>query len=144
MAEGDITHYNHGKEQMLLKVLDFDTDAFNVMLLGAGYSLVIDGNLGYADVSAQEISTSNYTAKGIVLTALTVTQDDTNDWAKWDAADVTWSSLGTTVIDHAIVFDDTITAGTADPLICHVEITTDSNGNNYTISWHANGIFYLA
>lgn len=144
MAEGDITVYNHAKEQMLLKALDFDTDTFKVMLLGVGYSLVIDGNLGYADVSANEISTTNYVATGQALTALTVTQDDTNDRAKWDAADVTWSSLGTTVIDHAIIYDDTITIPTADPLICHVEITTDSNGNNYTISWHANGILYLA
>ena len=144
MAEGDVGIYNHFKEQVLLKAIDMDTDQFKVILLGSGYSYSPDGNNGYANISANEISTSGYTANTKALASLTVTQDDTNDRAKWDAANVTWTSLGTTTIAHAVIHDETVTAPVADPLVCRVEIGTNSNGNNYTISWHANGIFYLA
>ena len=144
MAEGDISVYNHAKELMLLGDIEFDVDAYRLILLGAGYSYDPDGNNGYANVSANEISTTNYTATGKALAGLAVTQDDANDRAKWDANDITWTALGTTVIAHGVIYDDTPTAPVADPLVCHVEIATNSNGNDYTVSWHANGIFYLA
>ena len=145
MAEGDIQIANHAKELMLLGDSQFDAHNFRIILLGVGFSWDVDGNQGYADtaITSNEIITTGYTATGKPLAGLSVTQDDANDWAKWDAADVTWTALGTTVIDHALIYNDTITAAPADPIICHVEITTDSNGNDYTISWHANGIFYL-
>ncbi|MHA2428873.1 MAG: hypothetical protein ACXADB_12695, partial [Candidatus Hermodarchaeia archaeon] len=109
MAEGDISVYNNAKEAMLLKLWDFDTDQFKCCLLGSGYTFNPDVNPGYADISVNEIATTNYTATGEILATLTVTQDDTNDRAKWDAADITWTSLGTTTIAHAVIYDDTIT-----------------------------------
>lgn len=145
MAEGDITVYNNAKEQLLLKLWDMDTDTFKVALLGSGYTPSVDGAAplyGDATITTNEISTTNYVAGGKALTGLTVTQDDGNNRAKWDAADVTWTSLGTTTIGWAVIYDDTITTP-AKPLVCYMEITTNSNGNNYTISWNANGIFYL-
>lgn len=143
MAEGDITVYNNALESMLLALWDFDTDTFTCALVGSGYTFDRTGNPGYAAVSANEISTTGYTAPGKNLTGLTVTQDDTNHRGKWDAADLTWTALGTTAIAHAIVFDNTITTPVVDPLVLRVEIATSSNGNDYTISWHADGIFYL-
>ncbi|MHA2264513.1 MAG: hypothetical protein ACXAEN_19130 [Candidatus Thorarchaeota archaeon] len=144
MAEGDTTFMNHAKELTLLGDVEYDAHNFRIILMGSGYTPSVDGNNGYADISAQEIVTSGYTATGILLTALTVTQDDTNDRAKWDAADVTWTSLGTTTINDAVIYNDTITAAPADPLICSIEITTNSNGNDYTIAFNTNGIAYLA
>ena len=145
MAEGDAIVYNNAKEAFFLKIMDLDTDTFKVALVGAGYSLVIDGNIGYADFSANEIVASNYVAGGKALTALSVTQNDTDDRAEWDAGNLTWTSLGTAtpVPVHAIVYDDTVTVPTADPAMVHWEIATNPNGGDYTLNFHANGLLLL-
>lgn len=142
MAEGDITFTNHFKEQLLLKAIDMDSDTFKVVLLN-GYSITPDGNLGYADLTG-EISASGYTAGGATLGSLAVAQDDANNRASWDAADVTWTSLATATITAAAIYDDTVTTPVADPIVCFIEIATNSNGGNYTLQWNANGIGLLS
>jgi hypothetical protein len=144
MAQGDCSIYNHAKEIILLGDIHFDSDIFKIVLLGSGYSFNVDGNNGYANVSAEEITASGYAAGGETLTGLTVTQNDTGDYAKWDAADVTWSSLATATIAHAVIYDDTITTPVADPLVCRFEITTNSNGGNYQLSFNSGGILQLS
>lgn len=144
MAEGDASIYNHAKEIILLGDVNFSADAFRIILLTSAYTLTIDGNVGYAGVSANEIVATGYTATGIALASLAVAQDDSNDWANWDAADVTWSSLATASPRHAVVYDDTITAPVADPLIMHFEILTDSNGGNYQLAFNTGGLIQLA
>ena len=147
MAEGDITFYNNFKEQLMLKQVDLDTDTFKLVYLGSGYTFNQDGaNPAYADtaITSNEITAANYSAGGHSLTSLTVTQNDASDYAKWDAGDVTISSLGTTTIAHGVVVDDSITAPTADILCFRVEIGTNANGGNYTMSWNAGGIAQLS
>lgn len=147
MAEGDALVFNNTKEQLHLGVWDMDTDNFRIILLGAGYSMAVDGaNPAYGDttITSNEITAVGYTAAGDLLTSLTVTQNDAGDYAKWDAADNTWTSLATTTIAHAIIYDDTITAPTADPLVVHFEIATASNGGDYTLAFNAGGIWQLS
>jgi len=148
MAEGDITCTNNFKEQLLLAGIDMDTDTFKVALIGSGYSFVIDGNPSYNDtaITSNEITASNYTAGGFTLTALTVTQNDTGDYAKWDAGNAVWNSLGTTTksVAHGLIYDNTVTTPVAKPVIARVEIATQPNGGNYTIAWNANGILQLS
>lgn len=147
MAQGDITCYNDVKEQLFKKVHDFVNDTFK-LTLHTGYTPNIDTHQVRADVSSTEYSTaSGYTAGGVTLGSKTVTQDDTNNRAAFDAADATWTSLGPlspATPSHAILWNDTPTSP-ADPLICYVELgTTATNGGNYTIAWHANGILLLS
>ena len=144
MAEGDCSVYNHAKELIMLGDVHFDSDTFKIILLGSGYSFVATGNNGYANVSANEITASNYVAAGETLGTLTVTQNDTGNYAKWDAADVTWTSLGATTIAHAVIYDDSITTAPADPLICRFEISTNSNGGNYQLAFNSGGILQLS
>ena len=145
MAEGATNVYNNIKEQLHLATMDFDTDTFKIILLKTT-TFSADDNPAYADYSADEITAAGYSAGGETLTGLTVTQDDTNDRAKWDAADMTWTSLASTTIVGAVIYDDTITATTipADPCVTHTEIATNSNGGNYTMAFHANGIWLLS
>ena len=148
MAEGDITFTNHFKEQLLLKALDLDTDTIKVCLVGNGYSWSVDGNQSYNDtaITTNELTAANYSAGGEALTALTVSQDDANDWAKWDAANVTWGTLGTTgkTLIHALIYDDTITTPVAKPIIGRIELATNPTGGNYQIAWNAGGILQLS
>lgn len=145
MAEGDITFANHFKADLLRGVYDLDTDTIKVALT-SGYTFNPDNNHGYGDLTG-EITGAGYTAGGKSLTGLTITTNDTGDYGKWDAGDVTWTSLATNTIDSAIAYDDTVVTGTStggDPLIFRMEIGTNSNGGNYTISWNAGGIAQLS
>ena len=77
----------------------------------------------------------------------TVVRVDTADIARFDAADLTWANLGTDTIDHAIMYDDTVTAtyagAIADVLMIHWEIATNANGGNYTLQFGSSGILEL-
>ena len=140
MAEGDGTLYNNFKEQLLLGELDLGSgspaDDIKVCLV-TGYSLDIDAHTGYANVSGSEVSGTGYVAGGESLTGQSVAQDDVNDRAKFDADDVTWTGLDAGTPNYAIMYDDTHASKL---LIGAFAIATASNGGDYTLQWHANGI----
>lgn len=138
MAEGDIVAYNDFKEQLFKKVHDLVNDTVKVTL-HTSYTPNIDTHQVWADVSATEYGTaSGYTAGGKTLANKSVTQDNTNDRALWDADDVTWTSLGPlspATPGHGIIWNDTPTSP-ADPLLDYVVLgTTATNGGNYTLQW---------
>lgn len=138
MPEGDIVAYNDFKEQLFKKIHDLVNDTVKVTL-HTGYTPNIDTHQVWADVSATEYGTaSGYTAGGKTLANKSVTQDNTNDRALWDADDVTWTSLGAlspATPSHAILWNDTPTSP-ADPLLDYVLLgTTATNGGNYTLQW---------
>jgi hypothetical protein len=137
MAEGDITLYNNAIEQILIGNIDFDADTFAVILLQSGYTFSADGNPGYTHVDSHEITSTGYTASGKNITTVTVTQRDSVDNVQVDFSDLTWSNLGSDVIRHAVCFDET---ATNDPLVFRMEISTNSNGGDYTIQWGTSGI----
>jgi len=138
MPEGDIVAYNDFKEQLFKKIHDLVGDTIQVTLHN-GYTPNIDTHQVWADVSASEYGTaSGYTAGGKVLANKSVTQDNTNDRALWDADDVTWTALGPlspAAPSHAIIWNNT-PAAPADPLLDYVLLgTTATNGGNYTLQW---------
>lgn len=142
MAEGDTTIYNDFKEQILSGTHDLSSGGNTIKItLHTSYTPNIDTHQVWADVSATEYgSGSGYTAGGKTLGSQTVTQDDTNDRALFDAASPTWTSLGAlspATPSHAIIWNDTPTSP-ADPLICYIELgTTATNGGDYTIEFSA-------
>jgi hypothetical protein len=146
MAEGDGAIYNDFKEQLFLGTHDLANDTIKVTL-HTGYTPNIDTHQVWADVSSTEYgSASGYTAGGQTVGSAAVAQDDTNDLASFDGADVQWTSLGPlspAAPSHAIIWNDTPTAP-ADPLIAYWELgTTATNGGNYTLTFGASGILTL-
>lgn len=143
MAEGNAHVVNNFKEQLLLKTIDCDSDTFKMALYSDAYAAgQIDG-AAPAYSSTNEIVATGYTAGGQSIGVPVVSQDDTNDWAKWDddGTDVTWTSLATATIQRAILYDDT----TATKWHCIIwEIATNSNGGDYTLQFGTNGIMTLA
>jgi hypothetical protein len=142
MAEGDGVVYNNFKEQLMEGAFNLLTDAVTVTL-HTGYSPNIDTHTLWADVSATEYGTgSGYTAGGITLTNKIVEQDNATDRGYFDnTVDSTWTSLGPltpATPSHAI-----IKAGSN--LIGYWVLgTTATNGGNYTLQYHANGIVTIA
>lgn len=140
MAEGNGAIYNNFKEQILLGQLDLGADSpadeIKVMLV-TGHTPDIDNHVGYSDVSADEVSGAGYTAGGEILTGQDVTQDNVNDRAAFDAGDVIWPGLDAGTPSHAIMYDN---SHPSKLLIAYWEIETASNGGDYMLQWHANGI----
>lgn len=141
MAEGDITVYNNFKEALMEGSIDLLNDTIKVALL-ASYTPDIDAHDTWDDVSSTEESGTGYSAGGETLANVTVTQDDTDDEGVFDADDVTWSGLDVGTPSHAIIYKDSGTPSTS-PLIAYVELGVASNGQDYTISWGAEGIINL-
>lgn len=139
MAQGDGALYNEFKEELLLGNIDMDGHTFKVMLV-TGYTPNIDSHNGYSDVSASEETGTGYTAGGATLANKAVTKDTTNDRAKFDADDVTWTGLNVGTPSHAILYDDTHASKT---VVAYWEVTTATNGGNYTLQFGANGVLLL-
>lgn len=141
MAEGDATVLNNFKENLLLGDVHCDSDTFKIALYDTALDTPDGAAPAYSDTN--EISGTGYTAGGATVSSPAVTQDDGNDWAKWDddGSDITWSSLATNTIAEARLWDDTHAAD----IICILwEIATNSNGGDYTLQFGANGIMTLA
>ena len=141
MAEGDAIVLNNFKEQLLLKTIDCDTDSFKVALYEVALASPDGADVAYS--ATDEIVASGYTATGEDVATPVVTQDDSNDRAKWDddGSNITWSNLATATILEARLYDDT--TGTKWVLILWA-IATNSNGADYTVTFHADGIMTLA
>lgn len=133
MAQGDGTIRNYLKAEVLKKTLNLHTggDTLKVDLV-SNSTISIDGAVGIADLTVH--NGANYATKTLANQA--VAQDDTGDKGWVDGDDITWTALGapSAATTWAVLWDDTI-AG--DPVLAKWVITTQSNGGNYTVAWHA-------
>lgn len=131
---------NKLKYLLAKKVVDFANDSFKIILMKTGFTFDRDAHHAYSDVSAYELETGNgYTANSKTLSGVTVTEDDTNDRCSitWD--NVTWTASGGSFgpSPGAIIFDDTVTTPTADPVVGYIDFggeQTQVDGGTATIA----------
>ena len=122
------------------KVIDFSADSFKIILMQSGFVFNKDTHEGYANVSANELPTGNgYTAGGAVLSGVTVTEDDTNDRCEVAWNNASWTAAGGTIgpTPGAIIYDDTVTTPTADPIVGYIDFSgnqSQADGGVATIS----------
>lgn len=135
--------YNSFKKDIASGAIDLDTDTIKVALVTSTYSPNVDTHTKFSDIT-NEVTGTGYTAGGVTLGTVTVSQDNTNNRGVFDAADVSWASSSITA-RGAVVYKSTGTASTS-PLICYVDFTTDktSSSGTFTITWSADGILYLS
>jgi hypothetical protein len=109
MAEGDGAIYNNFKEQVMEGVFNLLTDTLKIALV-TGHVPDIDADDAWAAASPDEVTGTGYTAGGLTLTAVAVTQDNANDRGIFDAANATWTGLNiggaSGSPSHAILYDD--------------------------------------
>jgi hypothetical protein len=140
MAEGDAAVHNNFKEQMLMKTIDGEGDTFRVALYDVNYTWSPDGaDTAYAVTN--EVAAAGYGAGGGTVASPAVTQDDTNNLAKWDGENVTWTAMGSAAPRHALLYDDTTTPKW---VLIHWELNTDSNGGDYTLQFSGDGIMTVS
>lgn len=144
MAEGDGSIYNNAKELLLLGDLSLDSDTLKIALLDNGYTPNIDTDVYWDDINANEVSGTGYTAGGVTLSGKTVTQDNANDRAVFDAADAVWAGLDIGTPAWAVLYKDTGNPATS-PLIAYWQLgTTATTGGDYTLQFNASGILTLS
>lgn len=137
--------YNIFKSEVMKGTCNLGTDTLKVALLTSSHSFAASSvtNDTWADISANEVSGTGYTAGGATLTSLAVTVDNTDNEGVFDAADVTWSS-STITARYAVIYDDTVTSP-ADMIIACFDFGSDqsSSSGDFTIQWSAEGILNL-
>ncbi len=136
--------YNEYKKE--IGKIDWTSATIRVMLVDNTYVLDIDAHSNKDDIDSLvvELADGNgYTIGGELLTTKSITRDDVNDWSKYDADDVIWSS-STLTARGAIVYLDTGTPETS-TLIAYVDFVTDksSSSGDFIIQWHSDGVFRL-
>ena len=133
--------YNRWKANVMNKVVDMEADTIKVMLLDNTHTFNADHDV-IGDVSANEISGTGYSAGGATLANKTVTQDDTNDRAVFDADDSQWTTA-TFDAYHAVIWDDTVAT---DDLICSIDFGGIKSvvAGTFTIQWNSGGIIRIA
>lgn len=135
-----ISLYNH-TTRLFASGLNSSSHTYKVMLCS---SATFDAaNTTLDSVTKTEVSDGNgYTTGGAPLVNVAVTTSG-ND-AKFDADDVVWSVTGTgtsITASAAILYNDT---ATGDPPLALFDFggnRTILTGNNFILTWDANGIF---
>jgi hypothetical protein len=135
--------YDTFKEYLGDGTIDMDGDSFKICLLDDGHTPDATDS-GYADVSADELASGNgYTTGGETLT--TVVWDRTGGTVKFDADNAQWTSA-TFTARYAVIYDDTVTTPTADPLVCLIDFGANKqvSSGTFTIEFNSSGIITLA
>lgn len=110
--------YNHFKAAVMQAVHDLDSGGHTIKvgLLDNSHAFTA-ANDAWADVSANEVSGTGYTTGGEALANQAVSIDDTDNEGVFDGDNVIWSAASITAY-HAVIYNDTPTTPTADPLLC--------------------------
>lgn len=114
---------------------------FKMILLTSAHTPNKDTQTYYADISANEVSSSgtNYTAGGQELANVTTAVDDTNDLAYVTADDEVFTNL-TATFRYAAVIDWTGNAATS-PVVTQIDYVTDKApyADDFTHEFAADG-----
>lgn len=139
-----IVKYNKWQEQALngSGPIDWDTDTIKVMLVTSAYTPAPTTDNFINDVSANEVSGTNYTAGGETIGSISIVESA--GVSTVDGADVVWlqNAAGFSNARYAVIYKDTGTPTTS-PLVGYIDLTTDKSNVNgdLTIQWGAQGIF---
>lgn len=131
--------YNRAKFLMMNGGVDLDTDDIRCALVTSSYTVNADHDF-VADLT-NELSGGNYVRKAFA--GESVSLDDTNDRAFFDATDPIWTALGAAAgTPAALVVFKQVTNDADSPLLFYCELTTPPtpNGGDYTVVLNAGGI----
>ena len=148
MAEGDGALYNEFKFQLLNGAFNLVNggDTIKVCLV-TGHAPDIDTHTAYQDVKADEetdaSSPAAYTTGGETLANQATSKDTGDDEGVFDADNVTWTGLDVGTPSHAIMYDDSGASPPLDYLMAYWELSTASNGGDYTLQFAAEGIINI-
>jgi hypothetical protein len=124
--------------------IDLDTDTFKIMLVTSTYSPNKKTHTKRSDVTNEVVGTG-YTAGGVALTSVVVTNDTANDRTKFSSANPSWPTA-TITARGAVIYKSRGGAASADELVCYLDFGSDqtSTAGTFTVTCPANGWAYNA
>lgn len=113
---------------------------FKLMLVSSGYTPNKDTHTKRSDVT-NEVTGTGYTAGGATLAGNTITQDNTNDLAKWTANAVTFDPA-TLTARGAVLYRSRGSLASADELVKYFDFGSDksSSAAPFTVEFSTDGI----
>ena len=149
--------HTRGVQKMEDGTVDFDTDQIDMGLATATY--VADMDDEFVDDGGADDALDGETAVGAItgytaghqsasrkaLANLADTIDDTENRLKWDdSADYTWDTLGAgATITQGFIHKEGASADTDAPMFITLTWAgVATNGGNFTVAFHADGIGY--
>ncbi len=148
MAQGDLTMFEEFSLTIGQSKFIMDTNTFKLALVNTA-PLASLATPVWADISANEVSGTNYTAGGNTLTTTWTEAAGTATFDATGAPATTWTqhASGPTDIKYGVIYSDT---ATNDDLVCFIDFTTDGGTTAISlvdgdITWtpNASGIFTL-
>lgn len=144
--------YNYFKSAVMQGTYKLDTNTLYCTLATNSYIPDVDNDtfIGHIiDTAGLQVSGVAYTSPGVVLT-VTVDQDNTDNEGVLNATDVSWTPATFGSAQYAVIWSSD-GGSLASPLICAVDLGTDSSTGNYwaatagtfAITWNAEGILNL-
>ena len=109
--------------------VDFDANTFKAIAMKEGFVFNPATHDLYADVSASEQGTGyGYTAGGVTMSGVSITQNDTDARADITWNNITWTASGGDVgpLAGVIIYDDSLTN---DPIVGYINF-----GGSYTVA----------
>jgi hypothetical protein len=97
------TPYGQFLQDLLAGVHNVSTDTDKVALLTSAYTPDFDANASFADVSANEVSGSGYTAGGIALANKAIAYNTSTNVVSVNADAVSWTGLAVTT-RYAVIY----------------------------------------
>jgi hypothetical protein len=124
-------------------VWDWDTSVIQCSL-HTGYSADFDTHDYFDDVSASEVTGTNYTSLGNTLTCSAPTYDTASDQVRCDASDTSWATSTISATD-AIVWQNTGGASSTDPLIAGIDFgaTVSTTAGTFQITFDSTGVVVI-
>ena len=155
--------YNSAAKEIMDGTIDLLNDTVKIMLVTTGYTANKDHDFvdegGANDPVDHELSANNYTggyggAGRKTLASKAIAVDDANDRAKFDCANITWTSLGGNSADddvyYAIVIIEQGSDDTQTRLVAFIDTVSGSpslpfttTGDDFTLEINAEGLIHL-
>jgi hypothetical protein len=137
--------FNTAKAGILAGTIDLTNDTIKCVLMTSAYTFNADTDFIDAGGASDIVDARVQGTTDITLTSKTITTDDTNDRATFDAADPTFAAgTATENAEQFVIYKDTGVATTSIPIYQGTFTATPTNGIAITINFHTNGIFALS
>jgi hypothetical protein len=135
--------YNSAKKDILSGAILPLTDTIKAAFVTSSYTVNIDTHTKFSDIT-NEITGTNYTAGGFTLANKTITQDNTNDLAYFDADDIS-QATSTFTFRGIVIYKSTGTSSTSN-LLFFIDLGVDRTyaAETCVVQWPTTGIAKIA